>query len=90
MSSRTSKVPVDDDNSDEDADGVHDEGEEQVLGYQRQHQGGWGQDLRDEQQEHNEREQDRNTQRHLKHATYHHKYRKIRKNSLKYFLQQLK
>ena len=52
MSSRTSKVPVDDDNSDEDADGVHDEGEEQVLGYQRQHQGGWGQDLRDEQQEH--------------------------------------
>ena len=69
MSSRTSKVPVDDDNSDEDADGVHDEGEEQVLGYQRQHQGGWGQDLRDEQQEHNEREQDGDTQRHLEYFT---------------------
>ena len=65
MSSRTSKVPVDDDNSDEDADGVHDEGEEQVLGYKGQHQGRGGQDLGDQEQEHNQWQQDGDAECHL-------------------------
>ena len=65
MGSRTSEVPVDDDNSHEDADGVHDEGEEQVLGYKGQHQRGWGQDLGDQEEEHNQRQEDRDAQRHL-------------------------
>ncbi len=42
---RAPEVPVDDDDGDEDGHGVHDEGEEQVLGDERQHQRGRGQDL---------------------------------------------
>lgn len=34
----TSEIPVDDDDRDKNTDGVHDECEEQILGYQRQHQ----------------------------------------------------
>ena len=65
MGSRTSEVPVDDDNSHEDADGVHDEGEEQVLGYKGQHQRGGGQDLGDQEEEHNQRQENGDAQRHL-------------------------
>jgi len=35
MCARSSKVPVDDDDSDEDGDNVHDEREEEVLGDER-------------------------------------------------------
>ena len=65
----TSEVPVDDDDGDEDADGVHDEGEEEILGDEGQHEGGGGQDLGDEQQEHNQRQQNADTEGHL---TQHH------------------
>ena len=61
----TSEVPVDDDDGDEDADGVHDEGEEEILGDEGQHEGGGGQDLGDEQQEHNQRQQNADPEGHL-------------------------
>ena len=47
MSSRTPEVPIDYDNSDEDTDSVHDEGEEEIFGYEGKDEGGRGQDLRD-------------------------------------------
>ena len=39
------EVPVDDHHGDEDTDGVHDEGEQQIFGYEGKDEGGWGQDL---------------------------------------------
>lgn len=48
------EVPIDNHHSHQNGHRVHDEGEQQVLSDQRQHQRcGW-QNLRDEQQEHNQ------------------------------------
>ena len=65
MGSGSPEVPVDDDDGDQDGDGVHDEGEEQVLGDERQHERRWRQDLWYEQQEDDEWEQNADAQRHL-------------------------
>jgi len=62
MSPRTSKVPVDDDNSHKNGEGVHDEREEQILGNKWEHQGCRRKDLGHEQQEHNQWQEDGNTQ----------------------------
>lgn len=51
MSSRSSEVHIDDDNSDKDGDNVQDEREQQILGHQRDCGRCWGKDLGDEQQE---------------------------------------
>ena len=59
------EVPVDDDDGDEDGEYVHDEREEEVLGDQRNVVGGRREDLRDEQEEHDERQQDGNTHGYL-------------------------
>lgn len=59
MSARTPKVPVDDDDSREDGDAVHEESEEQVLGDEGQDEGRGRQDLGDQQQEDDQRQQDR-------------------------------
>ena len=53
MSPGSSEVPVDDDDRDEDTDSVHDEGEEEILGDQREHERCRRQNLGDEQEEHN-------------------------------------
>lgn len=48
------EVPVDDDDGDQNGHGVHDESEQQILGDEWQHQRcGW-QNLRNEEQEHNQ------------------------------------
>ena len=54
MCSGSPKVPVNDDHGDQDGDGVHDEGEEQVLGYEGQDERSRRQNLRYEQEEDNE------------------------------------
>ena len=59
----TSEVPVDDDDGREDGDAVHEEGEEQVLGDERQDEGRGRQDLGDEEQEDDQRQEDRYAQR---------------------------
>ena len=40
VSARSSEVPIDDDDRHQNTNGVHDEGEQQILGDQRQHKGG--------------------------------------------------
>lgn len=47
VSPRSSEIPIDDNHGHKDTDGVHDEGKEQILGYQWQHQGSWRKDLAD-------------------------------------------
>jgi len=59
------KVPVDDDDCDEDCDDVHDEGEEEVLGDQRDRYRCRREDLGDEQQEDDQGQQDRDAHSHL-------------------------
>ena len=41
----TSEVPIDDDDSHEDTDSVHDEGEEKILGDEGEHERGGREDL---------------------------------------------
>lgn len=54
MCARTTEIPIDNDDCDQNGNRVHDEGEQQILGDQRQHQRcGW-QNLRHKQQEHNQ------------------------------------
>ena len=65
MRARPAEVPVDDDHRHQDGHRVHDEGEEQVLGDQRQHQRGRRQDFRHEKQEHHERQQNADSESHL-------------------------
>ena len=65
MRARRAKVPVDDDDRDEDGDDVHDEREEEVLGDERYRDGRRRKDLRDEEQEDDEREEDADAHRHL-------------------------
>ena len=62
---RGPEVPVDDDDGDENREDVHDEGEEEVLGDQRDRDGGRREDLRDEQQEDDQRQEDGDAHRHL-------------------------
>jgi len=69
VSARRLEVPVDDDHRDEDRDDVHDEREEQVLGDERNLDGGRRQDLGDEQQEDDESEQNRDAHGHFLAAT---------------------
>ena len=65
MSSRTPEVPIDYDDCDEDTDSVHDEGEEEIFGYEGKDKGGRGQDLGNEKEEHNQREENADTQGHF-------------------------
>ena len=53
---RRAEVPVDDDDRDEDREDVHDEREQQVLSDQRDADGRRREDLRDEQEEHDQGE----------------------------------
>ena len=69
VSARRLEVPVDDDHGDEDRDDVHDEREQQVLGDQRDLHRGRRQDLRHQQQEHDQRQQDRYAHGHLLNTT---------------------
>ena len=62
---RTSEVPIDYNNCNQDANSVHDEGEQEIFGYEGKDKGGRGQDLRDEKQEHNQREENADTQGHF-------------------------
>lgn len=57
MRARPPKVPVDDYDGHQDRHGVHDEGEQQILGDQRQYERRRWQNLRYEQQEHNQWQQ---------------------------------
>lgn len=57
MSSRTPEIPIDDDDSHENGDGIHDEGEEQIFGNQWKHKRCRRQNFRDEQQEDHKWEQ---------------------------------
>lgn len=54
MGARPPEVPVDDDHGHQDGNRVHDEGEQQIFGDQWQHQRRWWQNLRHQQQEHNQ------------------------------------
>ena len=65
MGARAPEIPVDDDDRDQDGDRVHDEGEEQVLGDQRQDQRRRRKNLWDEQQEDDEREQNADAEGHF-------------------------
>ena len=62
---RRPEVPIDDDDRADDGDDVHDEGEEEVLGDERDVDGGGGEDLGDEEEEDDEGKQDGYTHRHL-------------------------
>lgn len=62
---RSSEVPVDDHHRHEDTHRVHDEGEEQVLGDQRQHQRRRRKNLAHQQQKHHKRQEDTNSKRYL-------------------------
>lgn len=63
--SGSTEVPVDDDHSNQNTDGIHDEGEQKVLGDQRQYQGRRGQNLADQQQKHDQREENADSQCHF-------------------------
>jgi len=65
VGARAPEIPVDDDDRDQDGDRVHDEGEEQVLGDQRQDQRRRRKNLWDEQQEDDEREQNADAEGHF-------------------------
>ncbi len=65
MCARRAEIPVDDDDGDEDGEDVHDEGEKQILGDERDGERCGRQDLGDEQHEDDECQQDRNAHRHL-------------------------
>jgi len=47
VGSRSAEIPIDDNHSHEDTDGIHDESKEQIFGYQWQHQRGWWQNFAD-------------------------------------------
>ena len=47
------EVPIDYNNRKENTDSIHDEGEEEILGYEGEHEGGGREDLADEEEEHN-------------------------------------
>ena len=61
MCSRSSEVPVDDDDRDENTDSVHDEGEQEILGNEREDERGGWENLWDKQEEHNKREENTDT-----------------------------
>ena len=65
MGTWRAKVPVDDDDGDEDREDVHDECEEKVLGDQRNVVGRRRKNLGDEQEEHDQSQQDWNTHGYL-------------------------
>jgi len=65
MGSWPSEVPVDNDDGNQNREGVHNEGEEEVLGDEREDEGGRRKDLGHEQQEHNQWEEDGYTQGHF-------------------------
>ena len=59
---------IEDDHGDADAEGVEDHGEEDELAQEGDHQGGWGDDLGQQEEEHSEREEDVDGETHLQHT----------------------
>ena len=65
MCSRSSEVPVDDDDGDKNTDGVHDESEQEILGNEREDKWSGRENLGDKQEEHNKWEKNTDTEGHF-------------------------